>query len=425
MAVSVSGSQTKGRRAFLKQALALTTAAAVPYGSNAAEAAPIVARESDRTVWLGIMEKIAEPVLDSLGRQRLKAEMPVECQAGELESRRECTYLEAMGRLLMGLAPWLERGASEEKEEHLRQRYCKLARQGIASGTDPSSPDYMDFGKQSQSLVDTAFLALAICRAPTELWKKLDRPTQQNVIAAFKATRSILPGPNNWLLFSAMVEAGLCLMGEPWDVMRVDYAVRQHEAWYVGDGEYGDGPHFHWDYYNSFVIHPLLLQVLETVSRTSDRWKSFLPKMVVRAQRYAAIQERMISPEGTYPAIGRSLAYRFGAFHLLADMSLREKLPNGVSPEQVRCALTTVMHRMLGAPGTFDSKGWLTIGFAGHQPSIGEQYISTGSCYLCSAAWLPMGLPADHIFWAGETRQWTAVKLWSGKDMPVDHAIEA
>jgi hypothetical protein len=425
MASSVSDLKRGGRRAFVKQALALTTAAALPYGNNTAQAAPTSTQQTDREIWLGIMQKISDPVLEALGRRCLKAEMPVECKPGELDSRRECTYLEAMGRLLMGLAPWLERQAHEEKEESLRQRYCKLARQGIASGTDPNSPDYMDFGKQPQSLVDTAFLALAICRAPTELWGKLDRPTQQNVIAAFKATRSILPGPNNWLLFSAMVEAGLCLMGEPWDVMRVDYAVRQHEAWYVGDGEYGDGPHIQWDYYNSIVIHPLLLQVLETVSQASDKWKSFLPKMVVRAQRYAAIQERMISPEGTYPAIGRSLAYRFGAFHLLADISLREKLPDNVSPERVRCALTAVMRRMIAASGTFDSKGWLTIGFAGHQPSMGEKYISTGSCYLCSAAWLPLGLAKDNVFWAGKATQWTAAKLWSGEDLPVDHAIEA
>jgi hypothetical protein len=283
----------------------------------------------------------------------------------------------------------------------------------------------MNFGKSRQTLVDTAFLALAISRAPTELWQKLDKPAQQNLIAALQATRTILPPTNNWLLFSAMVEVGLCLMGAPWDIIRIDYAIRQHQAWFLGDGTYGDGPHFHWDYYNSFVIHPMLLQVMDTMSERSDTWKSLRPVTLQRAQRYATIQERMISPEGTFPAIGRSLAYRFGAFHLLADMSLREQLPADVSPEQVRCALTAVMLRMTGASGTFDSNGWLTIGFAGHQPGMGETYISTGSCYLCSAAWLPLGLPADHVFWAGKATPWTAQKLWRGEDLPTDHAIDA
>jgi hypothetical protein len=131
----------------------------------------------------------------------------------------------------------------------------------------------------------------------------------------------------------------------------------------------------------------------------------------------------MISPEGTFPAIGRSLAYRFGAFHHLADMSLRHQLPSGVAPEQVRPALTAVMRRMVEAPGTFDAKGWLTIGFAGHQPSIGETYISTGSLYLCSAAWLPLGLVVSDQFWSAPPKQWTSQKAWGGVDLVADHAI--
>jgi len=90
----------------------------------------------------------------------------------------------------------------------------------------------------------------------------------------------------------------------------------------------------------------------------------------------------------------------------------------------VRCALTAVMLRMTDAPGTFDSNGWLTIGFAGHQPGMGETYISTGSCYLCSAAWLPLGLPADNAFWAGKAIPWTAQKLWSGEDLQTDRAVD-
>jgi hypothetical protein len=424
MALGV-GSVRKSRRRFIKESIAATAAAGVPYdGILSAKASATVAKEVDREIWLRLVEKISEPVLSALGRRRLKAEMPVEAQVGELDSRRECTYLEAMGRLLAGLAPWLERGATEGAESRLRVRYCELAREGIASGTDLQSPDYMNFGKTPQSLVDTAFLSLAICRAPTELWKKLDKRTQQNVTAALKATRTILPPINNWFLFSAIVEAGLHLMGEQWDAMRVDYALRQHEAWYMGDGVYGDGEHFHWDYYNSFVIHPLLLQVLDTLASSTERWKALQPAMLERARRYAAVQERMISPEGAFPPIGRSLAYRFGVFHLLADSSLREQLPGEVSPEQVRCALTAVMRRMGDAHGTFDADGWLTIGFAGHQPSIGERYISTGSCYLCSAAWLPLGLPKENVFWSGEARRWTAQRVWSGEDVPADHAID-
>jgi hypothetical protein len=81
------------------------------------------------------------------------------------------------------------------------------------------------------------------------------------------------------------------------------------------------------------------------------------------------------------------------------------------------------MRRMVEAPGTFDAQGWLTVGFYGHQPSIAESYISTGSCYLCAAAWLPLGLPATDPFWTAAAAPWTSKQVWSGAAVKPDHAI--
>jgi hypothetical protein len=204
--------------------------------------------------------------------------------------------------------------------------------------------------------------------------------------------------------------------------MRVDYAVRQHDQWYKGDGAYGDGPEFHWDYYNSFVIHPMLLDVLE-VFRDEAAWKAIVPRVEQRARRYAAVLERLIAPDGSFPAIGRSLAYRFGAFHLLAQMAMKRQLPQDVTPAQVRAALTAVIRRSIEAPGTFDADGWLRIGFCGHQPGVGERYISTGSLYLCSVGLLPLGLPPSDEFWSAPSAPWTAVRAWGGQPFPIDHAL--
>ncbi len=414
------------RREFLRGALALGAVQGTLSSPGVAESLSQGATGvDDRESWIRVVKRVSDPMLEALSKGQLRARMPVEAGPGLAAARSQSTHLEAMGRLLCGLAPWLEAAMPEGAEQQLQARYREWARAGIRYGTDKASADYMNFGLTPQSLVDAAFLALAIVRAPVELWEKLDKTTQGNVVRALEATRPVLPGQNNWLLFSAMVEAALCFMGEWWDPMRVGYAVQQHMQWFVGDGMYGDGPHFHWDYYNSFVIQPMLLQVLETVEKKSSTWSSLRPVVLERAQRYAAIQERLISPEGTFPAIGRSLAYRFGAFHLLSDISLRKKLPEEVTPEQVRCALTAVMRRMIEMPGTFDANGWLTIGFAGHQPSIGETYISTGSCYLCAAAWLPLGLPATDAFWSGPAKPWTEVKVWSGQDIKTDHASSA
>ncbi len=384
-----------------------------------AKGAPV----SDRDYWVATLHRIAEPVLRTLSQGKLRATMPVEAPHGNQADRRLYTYLEAIGRLLTGMAPWLESGPNDGGEGDLRRRYADLARSSIRSAVDPASPDYMNFSHGAQPVVDAAFLAQAVLRAPTELWKKLEPAAQSNLVKALRATRVIQPGFNNWLLFSAIIEACLCRLGEDWDKMRIDYAIRQHEQWYKGDGLYGDGPTLHWDYYNSFVIQPMLLDVLDNVSGAGKAWETFRAPMLQRAQRYAAIQERLISPEGTYPAIGRSLAYRFGAFQVLALMALRKQLPNGVSPEQVRGALTAVIRRCIEAPGTFDANGWLTIGLCGHQPSIGESYISTGSLYLCSVGLLPLGLQREDVFWSGAAKKWTSQKIFSGEDVAADHAI--
>lgn len=227
----------------------------------------------------------------------------------------------------------------------------------------------------------------------------------------------------NWLLFSAMVETALHVIGEQFDIMRIDYALNQHEQWYKGDGMYGDGPYFHWDYYNSYVIQPMLVDTILTVGHLYPNYEKMKEPIIRRAQRYAVIQEKLISPDGTFPAIGRSIAYRCGAFQLLAQIALMKQLPNSLRPAQVRCGLQAVIRRCLDVPGTFDENGWLQIGLAGHQPSLGENYISTGSLYLCTTAFLPLGLPPEDEFWSGEDERWSAQKIWSGMDMPADHAM--
>jgi hypothetical protein len=378
---------------------------------------------TDRKYWLDVLIRIASPVLEALSKGELKQLMPVECKPGMEANRRQVTYLEAFARLMTGMSPWLELGVDGTEEGLLREKYILLARKSIKMAVDPKSPDFMNFTEGGQPLVDAAFLAHAILRAPNILWNQLDTATKQQLVAAMKSSRTITPGYNNWLLFSAMVEAFLLFAGEQHDEMRVDLSIKKHMEWYKGDGLYGDGPDFHWDYYNSFVIQPMLVDVLQELMKHSNKYEATYKTVLTRAARYAQIQERLISPEGSFPAIGRSLPYRFGAFHLLAQMTLQHHLPEALKPAQVRSALSAVIKRMMEAPGVFDSKGWLTIGFYGHQPNIGESYISTGSLYLCSVGLLPLGLPASDPFWADAPMDWTSKQIWEGKDFPADHAI--
>ena len=378
---------------------------------------------SDREIWCGLAARLANPVLTALAERRLKAVMPVEAAPG-VGDRPQFTHLEALGRLLCGIAPWLEQGGDDTGEGRERARWAALARAAIDAATDPQSPDFLNFSKGQQPLVDTAFLAQAMVRAPNELWRKLPPATQANVIAALKASRVIKPGENNWKLFATTVEVFLQQAGQVRDEARLFEGIRKHRAWYVGDGLYGDGPEFHWDYYNSFVIQPMLVEALERVDGEAAEWAGFHAKARGRLARWAAIQERLVAPDGSYPVIGRSIAYRCGAFQGLAFAAWRHLLPEGVRPAQARAALTAVIRRTLEAPGTFDDGGWLRIGVGGHQPGLGENYISTGSLYLCSAAFLPLGLPGSDPFWSEPAAETTWQQVWAGKNLPADHALK-
>jgi hypothetical protein len=379
------------RREFFKAAGAGSALAMAPGSLQAATTAETLDQrasgaQADRDRWTAVVRRLADPVLTNLANGTLKARMPVEQAAGG--KRQTVTHLEALGRLIAGIAPWLELAADDTAEGRLRAQYADLARRAIGRAVDPGSPDFLNFTRERQPLVDAAFLAQGLLRAPRALRDALDAATKRHLITALESTRAIVPGHNNWLLFSATVEAGLARLGAWWDRVRVDYALRQHDQWYKGDGAYGDGPQFHWDYYNSYVIHPMMLDVLDVSRDESPAWKDLAAREEARARRYAAVQERLIAPDGSFPAIGRSLAYRCGAFQVLAQMALRRGLPEGVPPGQARGA-----------------------------------YISTGSLYLCAAALLPLGLPQSDEFWTAAPQPWTSARAWSGEAFPIDRAL--
>lgn len=376
-----------------------------------------------REYWLELMRKIADPVLMNLSRGTLRLNMPVECQPGEENNRKMVTHLEAFGRLVAGMAPWLELGPGNTPEGKIRKDYIELTRICLAEASNPQSPDFLNFCQGVQPLVDAAFLSQGLVRAHTELWEPLDDQTKANLVHALRSTRVIKPYYSNWLLFSAMIEAFFLKAGYEYDPVRIDFALKKHFEWYKGDGVYGDGPEFHWDYYNSFVIHPMLLEILKILVQSGKESHETYIMALKRAKRYAVILERLISPEGTFPPIGRSLAYRFGVFQILGQLALYDELPEELQPGQVRSAMSAVISKMAEAPGTFNDKGWLTIGFYGHQPSSGESYISTGSLYLCATGLLPLGLAEDHRFWKMPPADWTQKKIWRGDNFLPDHAL--
>ena len=380
--------------------------------------------KNDREYWYQLLYKIASPVVSNLANGTLKKNMPLE-KSPTFDSRSlSVTYLEAVGRTYAGIAPWIALPDEHTREAELRKKMRANAIAGLNKCFDPLSPDLLNFSKDYQPIVDSAYLAQAFLRAPKALWEPLDSLTRQRVVSSFKSLRNRKPFNSNWLLFGAITEAFLLSIGEQYDHARLTNGVNRLNDWYKGDGWYGDGPNLAFDYYNSFVIHPMMVDTLRILVDHKLADEKSYDLALIRMQRYAVGQERMISPEGTFPPIGRSITYRTGAFQALSQIALMEKLPESISPAQVRCALTKVKQNMYSIPGTFDQNNWLTLGFCGHQPDIADYYTSTGSLYMATLSFLPLGLPETNLFWTQAPADWTAKIAWSGKSFQKDYHVD-
>src|ERR1700730_15826459 len=108
-----SNGSNPNRRSFLLGTLATGTAAALPPEIRAANTT--ATPQQDRNYWLQQVELVSEPVLKALKEGNLRRKMPVEAAPGQTQARAVGTHLEALGRLLSGLAPWLELEPSSEE----------------------------------------------------------------------------------------------------------------------------------------------------------------------------------------------------------------------------------------------------------------------------------------------------------------------
>jgi hypothetical protein len=388
--------------------------------------------QQDRAYWVKALHKIAWPVVENLANGTLKKNMPLEKGSQYNLALEKVTYLEAVGRCFAGIAPWLELPDDDTYEGKLRKQYKALVIKGLTNAVDPHSADRLNFREVGQPIVDAAYLAHAFMRAPKALWEPLDETTKQRFITEFKSLRDRTGAYNNWLLFAAMCEGLIRLQGEEFDPVRIDYALNKMREWYVGDSWYKDGDLFSMDYYNSYVIHPMLVDLLASLKikpKTKYSQKGYSVNeaydlAVKRMVRYAEYLERIIAPDGTYPAYGRSVTYRTAAFQALAQTALMHQLPLWVAPAQVRCALTKVFYNMYEGNQNFDANGWLVLGFNGHQPAMADVYTSTGSLYMATLGFLPLGLSADDKFWTDPPADWTSKKAWSGQPVKKDYKVE-
>ena len=418
-------------------------------------AAPKSKQKTDREVWVDIMYQMAEPVMKNMAEGKLQQVMDTTGGNKNLELSptwdnrdKKVAYMEAFGRLLAGVAPWLNLPDDDSPEGAKRKQLRAWTRQAIINAVDPQSPDRLGWENGGQTLVDAAYVVEGLYRGYDSLWVPLPKETKDRYIQEIQKLRRYDPPYTNWLLFVAMEESFLMYVGASYDAYRIKMGLAKVEEWYIGDGIYSDGPSFAFDYYNSYVIQPMYVECLEMIaakqpnnnqlifSKTNEKTrgaKNRLEEVRKRMQKWAVILERLISPEGTFPVVGRSIPYRMATMQPLAQLAWRKQLPQELHNGQVRAALTAVANRMfygrLENPDknakvmskNFNEGGFLTIGFVGPHPNVADWYTNNGSLYLTSLAFLPLGLPETDSFWTDPAEKWTSKKAWEGDDFPKDH----
>ena len=383
-------------------------------------------QQSDRQYWCSLAYKMAQPVLENMAKGELQKNMQTEFSPSFDNRNKKVLYMECFGRLMAGVAPWLTLPDDATAEGKQRKQLREWALASYKNAVDPQNPDYLCWGIGGQNLVDAAYIAESFLRAYDTLWKPLDDVTKKRYLTEFAKLRHIDPPYTNWLLFSSTIESFMAKAGGDFDEYRVNSACRKVEEWYVGDGWYADGPSFAFDYYSSYVFHPMYLETLQAMvdAKVNSRldYQKYYDRELKRCQKYSIILERFISPEGTFPVFGRSIPYRMATMQPLALMAWYQKLPKDLSNGQVRAALTKVLHRMFDQENNFNEKGFLSIGFCGtNQKNVADWYTNNGSLYMTTLAFMPLGLPADHPFWTDAAQPWTQVKAWSNQPFPKDH----
>ena len=384
-------------------------------------------QQTDREYWCSLAYKMSQPVLENMAKGELQKNMQTEFSPSFDNRNRKVVYMETFGRLMAGIAPWLALPDDDTAEGLQRRQLREWALASYKNSVDPNSPDYLCWGVAGQNLVDAAYIAESFIRGYDALWVPLDDVTKQRYLTEFKKLRSIEPPYTNWFLFSSTIESFIAKAAglREYDDYRVMTTIRKVEEWYVGDGWYADGPVFAFDYYSSYVFHAMYLETLQSMidarANTRLEYKKYYDRALKRAQKFSIILERFISPEGTFPVIGRSTPYRMAAMQPLALLAWYQKLPSDLSNGQVRAALTKVMHRMFDEQQNFNEGGYLTIGFCGHQPETADWYTNNGSLYMTTLSFMPLGLPATQPFWTDAPQPWTQVKAWNGQPFPKDH----
>ena len=271
-----------------------------------------------------------------------------------------------------------------------------LLRHALLDGTNTSNPHtyWGDIGHMDQRIVESADIALTVWMSRERVFNKMTSAEQAQVIAWLAQVDGKGTYTDNWILFTAMAQAVRKHLGFPSPEDDLDNRLLQIEEFYRGDGWYVDGPTDEFELYNAWMFgwHLFLWTWVD-----GDRRPDIRQRVEERARSFIDGFVHFFGANGSYPAWGRSLVYRFAA---LAPFAVGHFLNIAPADPGLLRRVSSGCIRYFYDHGLFDPDGhFVRQGFHGDFPPAGEAYISPGSPYWCCHGLFALTLDKDDPFW--------------------------
>jgi hypothetical protein len=306
--------------------------------------------------------------------------------------------IESFARIASAWGAWLRNPANPTtmKFQGREINLETLMRQALLDGTNPSNPYtyWGNIGHLDQRIVESADIAVALWMSRERLFNKMTAEEQAQVITWLAQVDGKGTYTDNWILFTAMAQAVRHHLGFPAPIDDLDNRLMQINEFYRGDGWYVDGPTDEFELYNAWMFgwHYLLWSWIDGDRRPDhrrfvlDRGRSFIHGFL-----------HFFGTNGSYPAWGRSIVYRFGA---LAPFAVGHFLKIAPDDPGLLRRVSSGCIRYFYDRGLFDPENhFVRQGYHGDFPPAGEAYISPGSPYWCCHGLFALTFDRDDPFW--------------------------
>ena len=298
--------------------------------------------------------------------------------------------MEAFARPLWGLVPfWTGGGSDPEFEE--------LYRKGLEAGPDPTHPDYWHTCRDyDQKFCEMAAIAFGMLFCPEKVWEPLSERGKDNLVEWLWEINRNECCACNWQFFSIMTNVALYKAGRPYDKKRLQEGLDCIDAYYDAGGWYKDGNGGDKDYYNPFVMVTYGMVYARFMEKEDpERCRRYIERALAFGKDYIY----WFSEDGSAFAYGRSMTYRFAqaAYFSVCALCGVEVFPLPV----LKGILARHLAHWLNLP-IWDNADILSIGYAYPNLQMSESYNAPGSPYWAMKAFMFLGLPEDHPFWAAE-----------------------